>query len=76
MYFARVVELVDTQDLGSCAARCGGSSPPSRTTQPLHLQGFARSAPHLYANLYANYPYNFMEIDSPVYKVSSPERCE
>ncbi len=28
---ARVVELVDTQDLGSCAARCGGSSPPSRT---------------------------------------------
>ena len=29
---ARVVELVDTQDLGSCAARCGGSSPPSRTT--------------------------------------------
>ena len=28
---ARVVELVDTQDLGSCAAMRGGSSPFSRT---------------------------------------------
>ena len=28
---ARVVELVDTPDLGSGAERCGGSSPPSRT---------------------------------------------
>ncbi len=28
-----MAELVDAQDLGSCAARCGGSSPPSRTTQ-------------------------------------------
>ena len=28
---ARVVELVDTQDLGSCAVRRGGSSPFSRT---------------------------------------------
>ena len=28
---ARVVELVDTQDLGSCAFRRGGSSPFSRT---------------------------------------------
>ena len=33
MYAARVVELADTQDLGSCAERCGGSSPPSRTKQ-------------------------------------------
>ena len=33
---ARVVELVDTQDLGSCAARCGGSSPPSRTRTGLY----------------------------------------
>ena len=28
-----MVELADTQDLGSCAERCGGSSPPSRTKQ-------------------------------------------
>ena len=29
--FAAVVELVDTLDLGSSAARCGGSTPFSRT---------------------------------------------
>ncbi len=29
--FAGVVKLVDTQDLGSCAARRGGSSPSTRT---------------------------------------------
>lgn len=28
-YVGRVVKLADTQDLGSCAARLGGSSPPS-----------------------------------------------
>ena len=28
---AFVVELADTQDLGSCAERCGGSSPSGRT---------------------------------------------
>ena|GEM_PF-5574399 len=28
---ARVAELVDALDLGSSTARCGGSSPPSRT---------------------------------------------
>ena len=28
---AQVVELVDTHDSGSCAARCGGSSPPLGT---------------------------------------------
>ena len=28
---ARVMELADMQDLGSCAERCGGSSPFSRT---------------------------------------------
>lgn len=27
-----MVELVDTLDLGSSAARCGGSSPPFRTS--------------------------------------------
>ena len=32
---ARVVELVDTQDLGSCAAMRGGSSPFSRTSNKL-----------------------------------------
>ena len=29
---ARVAELVDAPDLGSGALRCGGSTPPSRTT--------------------------------------------
>ena len=29
--YARVAELVDALDLGSSAARCGGSSPPFRT---------------------------------------------
>ena len=29
---ARMVELADTLDLGSSALRCGGSTPPSRTT--------------------------------------------
>jgi hypothetical protein len=28
---ARMAELADAQDLGSCTLRCGGSSPPSRT---------------------------------------------
>ena len=28
---ARLVKLADTQDLGSCIARCAGSSPASRT---------------------------------------------
>ena len=32
---ARVAEVVDAQDLGSCAFGRGGSSPPSRTT--VHL---------------------------------------
>ncbi len=31
--FAGVVELVDTLDLGSSAARCGSSSLPARTKQ-------------------------------------------
>ena len=29
--YAGVAELVDAQDLGSCAARRGGSSPSTRT---------------------------------------------
>ena len=29
--YAGVVELADTQDLGSCAYRCAGSSPVTRT---------------------------------------------
>lgn len=29
--YAGVVKLADTQDLGSCAARCAGSSPVIRT---------------------------------------------
>lgn len=31
--YAGMVELVDTQDLGSCAARRVGSSPTTRTTK-------------------------------------------
>jgi len=36
-----VVKLADTQDLGSCALRRGGSSPPSRT----NLESAASSLP-------------------------------
>ena len=36
---ARMAELADAQDLGSCTLRCGGSSPPSRTTLR-QAQGF------------------------------------
>lgn len=32
LQYADVMELVDMQDLGSCAARRGGSSPFIRTT--------------------------------------------
>ena len=31
--FAGMVELADTQDLGSCAERCTGSTPATRTKQ-------------------------------------------
>ena len=41
--FADVVELADTQDLGSCIARCAGSSPVIRTTHHLTHDGH-----HLY----------------------------
>lgn len=30
VFSARVAKLADAQDLGSCTARCGGSTPPSR----------------------------------------------
>lgn len=37
MTIAKVAELADAQDLGSCIARCGGSSPPFRiSTQQIH----------------------------------------
>ncbi len=36
-----VVKLVDTSDLGSDAARCGGSSPSIRTAPPNLPQGEA-----------------------------------
>ena len=48
-------------------------SPPRKTWQ---LQGLWEVSPNLYANLYAKYPYNLLEIEAPVSKVSSPERCE
>ena len=34
---AGVAELVDALDLGSCALRRGGSTPPFRTTPLFHL---------------------------------------
>ena len=42
---ARVVELADTQDLGSCAARRGGSTPPSRISRKStrHLRAYVTS---------------------------------
>ena len=42
-YRARVVELVDTQDLGSCAAMRGGSSPFSRTNKYTFLKKWNES---------------------------------
>ena len=42
--YADVVELADTQDLGSCTARCAGSSPVIRTNKPkspARVSGFA-----------------------------------
>ena len=39
--FAGMVELADTQDLGSCAERCTGSTPATRTkTQPYVMVAF------------------------------------
>ena len=41
IHFAGVVELVDTLDLGSSAARCESSSLSARTKKPLKkLRGF------------------------------------
>ena len=35
-----MVELADTQDLGSCIARCAGSSPVIRTKDKQQLKGY------------------------------------
>lgn len=44
--YAGVVKLADTQDLGSCAARCAGSSPVTRTKDSLErLYGFRTVQP-------------------------------
>ena len=40
--YARVAELVDALDLGSSAARCGGSSPPFRTIIMLLKRNFEK----------------------------------
>lgn len=45
---ADVVKLVDTLDLGSSAARHGGSSPSIRTTNAPHLRGILAILKHLY----------------------------
>ena len=37
---AQVVELVDTHDSESCAARCGGSSPPLGTKEGRIMRSF------------------------------------
>lgn len=36
-----MVKLADTQDLGSCAARCAGSSPVTRTKGKAAKRDFA-----------------------------------
>ncbi len=36
-----MVELADTQDLGSCANRHAGSTPVTRTKKRLELKGFS-----------------------------------
>lgn len=41
IYHAGVVKLADTQDLGSCAARCAGSSPVTRTKGKVTKCNFA-----------------------------------
>lgn len=45
--YAGMVELVDTQDLGSCAVRRVGSSPTTRTISRRHLgeQGDVKKTP-------------------------------
>lgn len=42
---ARLMELVDMQDLGSCAERCEGSSPSSRTKYSSSSAGQSVMAP-------------------------------
>ena len=39
-----MAELADAQDLGSCTLRCGGSSPPSRTSLRFLSKATARRA--------------------------------
>ena len=41
---AELVELADTQDLGSCAVRCAGSSPVIRTKKENQSEHFLSSA--------------------------------
>ena len=50
-----MVELVDTPDLGSGAERCGGSSPPSRTTQSVVIAEFAETESS-YFKIYVIFP--------------------
>lgn len=38
--YAGMVELADTQDLGSCAVRCAGSSPVIRTKKENQSEHF------------------------------------
>ena len=56
-----------------------GFEPSELDPQTLQLQGLRNVSHILYAFLYAfgfAYPYNFFDMDSPVSRVSSPERCE
>ena len=45
--------------------REGGPEPETPPSQTLQLQGLRNIAPNLYANLYANYPYNLLDTDAP-----------
>jgi len=51
-----VVKLADTQDLGSCALRRGGSSPPSRTNLGSATSSYRRSCGLFVIYRTAEYP--------------------
>ena len=60
---AGVVELVDTLDLGSSAAMCGGSSPLARTTRSLpEPEGFFILRYHHFLKSYPNYIREFVAL--------------
>ena len=47
-----MVELADTQDLGSCAERCTGSTPATRTKKKVALAAFSFVFPLCYVSVF------------------------